>query len=95
MSHRYLLPFSVAAALSIATPATSEEGFWSKAGRDFSEATETVSDTAVDTSKDAWKATKSGAGAAWDKTKEVSSDVWDGTKKAIHDGAEYVEEKTE
>ena len=94
MSFRYLLPFAVAAALGIAAAATAEESFWSKAGKDFGEATDKVSDTAVETSKDAWSATKRGSSAAWEKTKEVSGEAWDATKGAVHDGAEYVEEKT-
>ena len=95
MIKRFLLAFTAFATLGITGAATAAESFWSKAGRDFSKATDTVSDTAVETSQEAWSDTKSAAGTTWDKTKEVSGDAWDATKEAVHDGAEYVEEKTE
>ena len=95
MSFRYLLPLGVAAALGIATAANAEESVWTKAGREIGEAGSAVGHATVETSKDAWEATKSGAGKAWDKTKELSGDAWDATKEAVHEGAEYVEEKTE
>ena len=95
MIRRLLLVVVPIANLAIATTSTAEESFWSKAGRDFSKATDTVSDTAVETSQEAWSDTKRGADKVWTTTKEVSGDAWDATKGAVHDGAEYVEEMTE
>ena len=94
MIRRLLLVVVPIINLAVAS-ASNAESFWSKAGRDFNEATDTVSDTAVETSQEAWRDTKRGAGKAWSATKEVSGDAWDATKEAVHDGAEYVEEKTE
>ena len=95
MIQRLLLIVVSIANLAIASASTAQESFWSKAGRDFNRATDEVSDTAVETSQEAWRDTKRGAGKAWSATKEVSGDAWDATKEAVHDGAEYVEEKTE
>ena len=94
MIHKLVLTFIVIAALGVVTGTTAGEGYWSRAGREIGEAASAVGDATVETSKDAWNATKSGSGKAWDKTKEVSGDAWGATKEAVHDGAEYVEEKT-
>jgi hypothetical protein len=105
MIQKLILVVTAIAALGAATGTTAGEGYWSRAGREIGEAASAVGDATVDTSKDAWSATKRGSGEAWDKTKEVSGeawdktkevsgDAWDATKEAAHDGAEYVEEKT-
>jgi len=94
MIHKPILAFTAIAVLGVASGTTAGEGYWSRAGREIGEAGSAVGDATVETSKDAWSATKSGTGKAWDKTKEVSGDAWDATKESVHDGAEYVEEKT-
>lgn len=46
------------------------------------------------TSSEVWDITKDGSKKAWDKTKKASSSAWKATKSAIHDGADYISEKT-
>ena len=70
------------------------EDSWSKAGKEVGEAAGAVGDASVETSKDAWDATKRGSAQVWDKTKEVSGEAWDASKEAVHDGADYVKDKT-
>ncbi len=94
MNYKLALTFTVIAGLGAVTGKTAGEGYWSRAGREIGEAAGAVSDATVETSQDAWSATKRGTGEAWDKTKEVSGDAWDSTKEVVHDGAEYVEEQT-
>jgi len=62
-------------------------------------------DSTKESSEEVWKITKDGSKKAWDGTKETSSDAWkatkeysnkawDATKSAVHDGADYVSDKT-
>ena len=66
---------------------------WKNAETEISEASESVTDATVDSSKKAWKGSKKTSGEAWNKTKDVSSDTWDKTKHATKEDWEKAKTK--
>jgi hypothetical protein len=67
---------------------------WSDAADKTGEAAKEVGNAVSESSSDAWVKTKEVSSEGWDKTKEVSEETWKGTKSAVHDGADYISEKT-
>jgi len=86
-----LLVFGLVTSLLISTSVSAN---WSDAADKSSDAAKEVGHAVSESSSDAWESTKKTSSDAYDKTKEVSSDAWESTKGAVHDGADYVSEKT-
>jgi hypothetical protein len=74
---------------------------WDKTKQGSGKAWDSTKETSVevwkttkDGSKKVWVETKKASSSAWEATKEGSKEAWKATKSAVHEGADYVSEKT-